>query len=98
MAAPVIIAGPGGLTLALALHQRNIPVDVYEAVPQLRPLGVGINLLPHAVRLLHAPGLAPALAEIGILTADLHYYNKHGQLIWAEPRGIAAGYAYPQYS
>jgi 2-polyprenyl-6-methoxyphenol hydroxylase-like FAD-dependent oxidoreductase len=100
MAAPVIIAGagPGGLTLALALHQRNIPVQVYEAVPQLKPLGVGINLLPHAVRVLHALGLAPALAEIGIPTADLRYYNKHGQLIWAEPRGIAAGYNYPQYS
>jgi 5-methylphenazine-1-carboxylate 1-monooxygenase len=100
MSVPAIVAGagPGGLTLALALHQRGIPVHVYEAVPQLRPLGVGINLLPHAVRVLHALGLAPALAEIGIPTADLHYYNKHGQLIWAEPRGMAAGYTFPQYS
>ena len=100
MSAPVIIAGagPGGLTLALALHQHNIPVHVYEAVSQLKPLGVGINVLPHAVRVLHALGLASALAELGIPTADLHYYNKHGQLIWAEPRGIAAGYSYPQYS
>jgi 5-methylphenazine-1-carboxylate 1-monooxygenase len=100
MASPVMIAGagPGGLALALALHQRNIPAHIYEAVPQIKPLGVGINLLPHAVRVLHALGLAPALAEIAIPTAELHYYNKHGQLIWAEPRGIAAGYSYPQYS
>ena len=59
MEAPVIIAGagPGGITLALALHQHNIPVHVYEAVPQLRPLGVGINVLPHAIRVLHALAL-----------------------------------------
>ncbi len=91
-------AGPGGLTLALALHQRGVPVHIYESVPQLRPLGVGINLLPHSVRVLYALGLAPELAATGIPTAELHYYSKRGQLIWAEPRGLAAGYDYPQYS
>lgn len=91
-------AGPGGLCLALALHQRGIPVLVYEAVPEVRPLGVGINLLPHAVRVLDSLGLSPALADLGIPTAELRYYSKRGQLIWAEPRGLAAGYAYPQYS
>ena len=97
---PVIIAGagPGGLALALALHQRGIPAQVYEAVPQIRPLGVGINLLPHSVRVLHTLGLATELAAQGIATAELRYYNKHGQLIWAEPRGLAAGYGFPQYS
>jgi 2-polyprenyl-6-methoxyphenol hydroxylase-like FAD-dependent oxidoreductase len=91
-------AGPGGLCLALALHQRGIPAQVYEAVPEIRPLGVGINLLPHAVRVLDALGLTPDLDALGIPTAELRYYSKRGQLIWAEPRGLAAGYAFPQYS
>ncbi|MEZ4863354.1 MAG: flavin-dependent oxidoreductase [Caldilineaceae bacterium] len=97
---PVIItgAGPGGLTLALALHQRNIPVLVFEAVPALKPLGVGINLLPHSVRVLHGLGLQEGLAALAIQTAELRYVNKFGQLIWAEPRGLLAGYPYPQYS
>lgn len=97
---PVIIAGagPGGLVTALALHARGIPVRVFEAVPTLKPLGVGINLLPHAVRILHNLGLQAALERMAVLTAELHYTNKFGQLIWAEPRGLAAGYAYPQYS
>jgi 2-polyprenyl-6-methoxyphenol hydroxylase-like FAD-dependent oxidoreductase len=90
--------GIGGLTLALALHQRGISCTVYEAAPQLRPLGVGINLLPHSVKELTELGLQEALAATAIETASLTYYNKFGQTIWSEPRGIAAGYPVPQYS
>lgn len=90
--------GIGGLTLALALHQRGISCTVYEAVPQLRPLGVGVNLLPHSVKELTELGLQEALAATAIETASLTYYNKFGQTIWSEPRGIAAGYPVPQYS
>lgn len=97
---PVIIAGagPGGLTTALALHAQGIPVQLFEAVATLKPLGVGINLLPHAVRVLDGLGLSPKLDAIAIQTAELCYFNKFGQRIWAEPRGRAGGYAYPQYS
>jgi 2-polyprenyl-6-methoxyphenol hydroxylase-like FAD-dependent oxidoreductase len=100
MAQPIIIAGagPGGLALALALHGRGVRAVVYEAVAELRPLGVGINLLPHSVRVLHGLGLREALEAFAVRTTELHYYNRHGQLIWGEPRGIAAGYAFPQYS
>ena len=97
---PVIIAGagPGGLTTALTLQARGIPALVFESVSALKPLGVGINLLPHAVRVLDELGLNNKLDEVAIQTAELCYYNKFGQRIWAEPRGRAAGYAYPQYS
>ncbi len=96
----IVIAGGGigGLTLALALHQRGISCTVYEAAPQLRPLGVGVNLLPHSVKELTDLGLQEALAATAIETASLTYYNKFGQTIWSEPRGIAAGYPVPQYS
>lgn len=90
--------GIGGLTLALALHQRGISCTVYEAAPQLRPLGVGVNLLPHSVKELVDLGLQEALAATAIETASLTYYNKFGQTIWSEPRGLAAGYPVPQYS
>lgn len=91
-------AGIGGLTLALALRQRGIACTVVESVPELRPLGVGINLLPHAVKELTELGLQQALAEVAIETSSLSYYNKFGQLIWREPRGRAAGYDWPQFS
>jgi 2-polyprenyl-6-methoxyphenol hydroxylase-like FAD-dependent oxidoreductase len=90
--------GIGGLALALMLHKRGIDAEVWEAVQDIKPLGVGINLLPHAVKELAELGLEDTLAEIGIKTSQLAYYNRHGQQIWIEPRGRAAGYDWPQFS
>ena len=96
----VIIVGGGisGLSQALSLHQVGIACRVYDAVPTLSPLGYGINLQPNAIRELTALGLGERLAAAGVLTQELAFYNKHGQLIWTEPRGKAAGYRWPQIS
>jgi 2-polyprenyl-6-methoxyphenol hydroxylase-like FAD-dependent oxidoreductase len=91
-------AGIGGLTLALSLHQAGIEARVFESVEALEPLGVGINLLPHAVRELTELGLADELAATAIPTSTLAYFSKRGQPIWSEPRGLAAGYNWPQFS
>ncbi|MFC3077444.1 flavin-dependent oxidoreductase [Phenylobacterium terrae] len=94
----IVGAGIGGLTLALSLHAAGIEAEVYEAAPELRPLGVGVNVLPHAMRELTELGLAPAMAARGIPTGALMYANRFGQEIWREPRGLGAGYNWPQYS
>ena len=91
-------AGIGGLTTALALHQRGFEVALFESAAEIRPLGVGINLLPHATAELAALGLLDAIAAQGVRTAELCYFNRHGQRIWREPRGIDAGYPVPQIS
>jgi 5-methylphenazine-1-carboxylate 1-monooxygenase len=91
--------GIGGLTLALSLHAADIDdVEIFEAAPVVAELGVGINVLPHAVRELTELGLADDLAAAGLATGELVMFNKHGQRIWGEPRGRAAGYQWPQYS
>lgn len=96
----VIIAGAGiaGLTMGLTLHQIGVPFHIVESVAQPKPLGVGINLQPPAVRELHALGLEHVLARIGVQTRDYGFYSKTGVEIWTEPRGRAAGYRWPQYS
>lgn len=94
----IIGGGIGGLFAALALHARGVDVEVFEASREIRPLGVGINLLPHAVRELSAVGLESALRETAIETAALMYVNRFGSTIWSEPRGRAAGYDWPQLS
>lgn len=96
----VIIAGAGigGLTLGLTLHQLGIRFHIVEAVEELKPLGVGINLQPHCVRELFDLGLETQLDAIGLRTAEVAYFSTQGQLIWSEPRGLDAGYNWPQYS
>ncbi|HUQ74203.1 MAG TPA: flavin-dependent oxidoreductase [Burkholderiales bacterium] len=94
----IIGAGIGGLTLALELHHRRIACRVFESTPTIKAVGVGINLLPHATRVLDELGLVPALQKVAIETADATFFNRFGQLIYREPLGRRAGYEWPQFS
>src|SRR6202051_2542031 len=94
----IIGAGIGGLTLGLSLHKSGIPCRIYQSVPEVRAIGVGINLLPPATTELAALGLEPALAQVAIATEDATFFNRFGQLIYQEPLGRAAGYEHPQFS
>ncbi len=96
----VLIAGGGvgGLTLALMLKRHGIKSVVYEQAPQIREVGVGINILPHAVKELAALDLLPALDSVGVRTKELYYLNRLGQNVWGEKRGLDAGFNYPQFS
>ncbi|MBY0533283.1 MAG: flavin-dependent oxidoreductase [Xanthobacteraceae bacterium] len=96
----VLIAGGGigGLALALSLHQIGVKCRVFESVKEIKPLGVGINVLPHAGRELIELGLLEELDRTGVRTSELAYFSKHGKQIWSEPRGLEAGYKWPQFS
>jgi 5-methylphenazine-1-carboxylate 1-monooxygenase len=98
MRALVVGAGIGGLTAALKLHARGIETLVFESVQEIRPLGVGINLLPHGTRELIGLGLGEMLAASAIETRALKYLSQYGQEIMEDPRGRAAGFRWPQYS
>lgn len=92
----IVGGGIGGLALALGLHQRGMACDVYEAAPEVREIGVGITLLPHAMRELAALGLQPELERLGIENVESVFFNRFGQFIYREPRGRHAGYAVPE--
>jgi 2-polyprenyl-6-methoxyphenol hydroxylase-like FAD-dependent oxidoreductase len=94
----IVGAGIGGLTLGLALQQAGIACRIFESAAEIRPIGVGINLLPHATKELAALGLEPALAKAAIATTDATFFNRFGQLIYQEALGRAAGYDHPQFS
>ncbi|MFT4231795.1 MAG: flavin-dependent oxidoreductase [Leucobacter sp.] len=92
-------AGIGGLISALSLeHAGFTDITIAERTEEIRGLGVGVNLLPHAIRELTEIGVADRIAALGVEPTTLAYYNRHGQLIWSEPRGRAAGYQWPQLS
>jgi 2-polyprenyl-6-methoxyphenol hydroxylase-like FAD-dependent oxidoreductase len=94
----VVGAGIGGLTTALELHRAGIGCRVVESATAFAPAGVGINILPHAARLLGELGLEAELSRRAVLTRESVFYNRFGQFIYAEPAGRAAGYPDPQYS
>ena len=99
MSIAIIGAGVGGLTAALSLHAAGQgDILLLEAAREIRDVGVGINLPPHAVRELSELGLGDVLEKAGVPTSELAYYDPTGRLIWAEPRGLDAGYKWPQYS
>jgi 2-polyprenyl-6-methoxyphenol hydroxylase-like FAD-dependent oxidoreductase len=97
----VIVAGGGigGLATALTLHQIGVPCIVFEAVREMRPLGVGINLQPNAVRELYDLGFTPAdLDRVGLPAREWALVGLNGNDIYSEPRGLLAGYTWPQYA
>jgi 2-polyprenyl-6-methoxyphenol hydroxylase-like FAD-dependent oxidoreductase len=94
----IVGAGIGGLTLALALHRRGIACQIFESAPEIKAVGVGINLLPHAMQVLGELGLERALAKVAVETQEAAFFNRFGQLIYREPLGRRAGYAWPQFS
>jgi 5-methylphenazine-1-carboxylate 1-monooxygenase len=98
MKALIAGAGVGGLTLALMLHRRGIESVIFEQASEIREVGVGINILPHAVKELAALDLLPALDAVGIRTKELHYLSRLGQKVWSELRGADAGFDFPQFS
>ena len=94
----IVGGGIGGLTTALALHARGIEAVICEQSAQFRQLGVGINTLPHAIKVLDGLGLLDALDDVGIRTSRLIYKTAGGQDILSQQRGIDAGYDVPQFS
>jgi len=94
----IVGAGIGGLTLALALHRVGIPCRVFDAAADLRPLGVGINVLPHASAALASLGVLAELERVAVVTREGTFFNRFGQLVYSEPLGRWAGHATPQLS
>ncbi len=94
----VVGGGIGGLTLALSLHAAGLKCRVLEAAPEILPLGVGINLMPHAGRVLTELGLKGALERLAVQPTDYAFFTRNGQLVYREPWGYAAGHTYPHFS
>ncbi len=93
----IIGAGIGGLTLGLMAQRRGIPVRIFEATPEIRPIGVGISVLPHASKELTELGLRAELERVAVVARESCFFNRFGQFIYKEAVGTFAGYPWPQF-
>lgn len=85
--------------MALTLHQLGVPCVVFESVRDMRPLGVGINLQPNAVRELGDLGIGEAALDgVGLPAKEWALVGLNGNDVYSEPRGRLAGYRWPQYA
>lgn len=94
----IVGAGIGGLVLALELHANGVPCRVFESAPEIKPLGMGINIQPYATEVLDGLGLLEALESHAVVTGEFLFYNQHGQEIYRSPAGRAGGHVFPQLS
>ena len=92
----IVGGGIAGLSFALGLHKRGIDCDVFEAVNEVKEIGVGITLLPHAMRELAEIGVQSAIEAAGIENLESVFFTHHGQFVYKEARGRHAGYALPE--
>lgn len=92
----IVGGGIAGLALALGLKRKGLSCEIYESVPEIKELGVGITLLPHGMRELAALGVQDKLEAAGIENLESVFFNRYGQYIYSEPRGRHAGYAVPE--
>ncbi|MFM9968408.1 MAG: flavin-dependent oxidoreductase [Burkholderiales bacterium] len=94
----IIGGGIGGLVTALYLHREGLPCRIFEAANEFKPLGVGINMLPHAMKCLSDLGVEAGIRRRGVEPKEFIWFNQHGQYIYSEPCGKAGGYASPHFS
>jgi 2-polyprenyl-6-methoxyphenol hydroxylase-like FAD-dependent oxidoreductase len=96
----IVGGGIGGLTLALSLHAAGLGrrVQIFDTVPEFKPVGGGINLGPHAIRVFSELGLENELLAVSKQPHDYAFFTKHGQLVYREPWGKAAGHQWPHIS
>src|SRR5438105_14666415 len=94
----IVGGGSGGLALARGLEKAGIPSRVFESSPEIKAVGVGINILPHAAKELARLGLDGALSRVAVATREAVFFNRFGQLIYRAPHGRSAVYERPPFS
>lgn len=92
----IIGAGPCGLATALRLQQQGFSPTIYEAVPELKPLGVGIDTKVYGTKEIDELGLLAEFEKISVDAKNSIFYNAYGQEIYAELCGTHMGYLHAQ--
>jgi 2-polyprenyl-6-methoxyphenol hydroxylase-like FAD-dependent oxidoreductase len=88
--AVVIGGGIGGLTAAVALHQRGVRVTVLERARSLEPVGSAISLAPNSLRALDVIGLGDEIRDLAAWSGDGGLRTPSGRWLSRSSAGAAA--------
>lgn len=84
----VVGAGMGGLTLAIALRELGVRVEVFEQAAELAEVGAAVALAANGTRLLRRLGVDDALASASAEPTELQFRRwDDGSMIWSHPIG-----------
>ncbi|MFI0350264.1 FAD-dependent oxidoreductase [Actinomadura sp. 9N407] len=84
-------AGPVGLTAALALARRGVPVTVLEAGPDLAAESRASTFHPPSLEMLADLGVLDALLERGLVSRTFQYRERRGGIIAELDLSVLAG-------
>lgn len=77
----IIGGGIGGLCAAIALQEAGIEAVVYEAAPELKPVGAGVGLAANAMQGLERLGVSEAVVARGKQLTALVMFDDNGKVI-----------------
>ncbi len=77
----IIGAGIGGLTAAIALQQRGISFELYEAAPELKAVGAGIWLGGNAMNVYERLELAAEIKAHSVFLESVYIKDINGRLL-----------------
>ena len=81
MKAIIVGAGIGGLTTAVALQEAGIDFEIYEAAPELRPVGAGIVMASNAIQVFQRLGIEKKIMKAGLEIVDAFGVDQNFKLI-----------------
>jgi 2-polyprenyl-6-methoxyphenol hydroxylase-like FAD-dependent oxidoreductase len=77
----ILGGGIAGLTTAIALKQQGHEIEIFEAAPQLQPVGAGLGLGANAIKALQKIGIVNGIIAAGRKLPAFSFYNHKGTLL-----------------
>jgi 2-polyprenyl-6-methoxyphenol hydroxylase-like FAD-dependent oxidoreductase len=89
----IIGGGIAGLTTAISLNKIGIKTAIFEAAPEIKPVGAGLGLAANAIKAFEHIGIADEIVKAGKLLDAFTVYDQAGKPITrTDSKAVGAKY------